>query len=92
MLIGRVSLLGAGASSCTLIKENSEPQTLKSKNAPYSPMDMGKNMFVRDMPQDLYKDLRELKKILGCKTWVTLMYEMNRRVRNELREQGIPFV
>jgi len=53
---------------------------------------MGKNLFVRDVPQDLYNDLKELQKVLGTKTWVTLLYELNRRVRNDLREKGTPFV
>ncbi len=47
------------------------------------------NLYARNLPRDLMNDLKELKEIIGCKTWVTLFYELNRRARTQLREEGL---
>lgn len=46
------------------------------------------NIYARNLPRDLLNDLKEIKKILGTKTWVTFLYEANRRIRIQLREEG----
>ncbi len=45
-------------------------------------------IYVRNVPQDLKKELEAIQKALGCKTMVTFLYEVARRLRKELEEEG----
>lgn len=46
------------------------------------------NIYVRDVPRDLYYELKKMQSILGCKTWVSFLYEVARRVKQELENEG----
>lgn len=47
------------------------------------------NIYVRDLPRDLYNRLKKKKELLDCHTWVTFFFEVDRIVTKHLEEKGI---
>ena len=43
------------------------------------------DLYIRNVPRDLYRRLRDKKELMDCRTWVTFLYEVD-RILNEYLE------
>ena len=47
------------------------------------------NIYIRDIPRDLYIRIKKVKKALGTKTWVSFFYEAIHRLEDELEQEDM---